>query len=72
MKTQKQTFCQKTSRFQQAWEWGKMDAHQHLSLSPILVQSLSIFRMAVLSDYVWIPWCCAVVAFFCAFGIGIV
>ena len=27
--------------------------------------------MAVLEEYLWIPICCSVVAFFSAFGIGI-
>ena len=31
---------------------------------------ISLLLMAVLSQYTWVPWCCAVIAFFCAFGIG--
>lgn len=30
----------------------------------------SLLLMAVLDQYTWVPWCCAVIAFFCAFGIG--
>ena len=26
--------------------------------------------MSALVEYQWIPWCCAIMAFWCAFGIG--